>query len=356
MKLLIVTQKVDENDGVLGFMHGWIREFSLSCEKVSVICLEKGEYHLPENVKVLSLGKERITDERGLRHGWTRIKYSWNLLRYIVRIRKDYDSVFVHMNEEYVLLGGIIWKILGKMVYMWRNHYSGSWKTRLAGFMCDKVFCTSKSSYTAKFKNAVLMPVGVDTELFKPVADIKREPRSIIFYGRMSQSKRPDILLKALAELVRKGIGFIAKLFGNPPEREQKFYEDLKKSALDFGLSSRVGFLRSVPHIDGSKIFSAHEIFVNLSPAGMYDKTLFEASGCGCLVLSTSPDFAELVKDNRFFVTDLNPEAVAQKLEKILNFPESEKGELSKKFQQIALAQSLQNLSQKLFKEISGGL
>jgi len=60
MKLLIITQKVDMNDDVLGFMHGWINEFAKHCEKITVICLQKGEHELSDNVKVLSLGKENL--------------------------------------------------------------------------------------------------------------------------------------------------------------------------------------------------------------------------------------------------------------------------------------------------------
>jgi hypothetical protein len=58
MKLLIITQKVDINDPILGFFHRWIEEFAKHCEKITVICLYKGTYNLPNNVKVLSLGKE----------------------------------------------------------------------------------------------------------------------------------------------------------------------------------------------------------------------------------------------------------------------------------------------------------
>jgi len=59
MKPLILTQKIDINDDVLGFFHNWIKEFAKHCESVVVVCLRKGEYDLPENVKILSLGKER---------------------------------------------------------------------------------------------------------------------------------------------------------------------------------------------------------------------------------------------------------------------------------------------------------
>ena len=62
MKLLILTQKMDKNDDLLGFFHNWVSEFAKKCEKVTVISLGIGEYSLSDNVKVLSLGKE--TDDR----------------------------------------------------------------------------------------------------------------------------------------------------------------------------------------------------------------------------------------------------------------------------------------------------
>lgn len=34
MRLLIITQKVDENDAILGFFHGWIAEFAKHCEQL----------------------------------------------------------------------------------------------------------------------------------------------------------------------------------------------------------------------------------------------------------------------------------------------------------------------------------
>lgn len=63
MRLLIVTQKVDKNDPILGFFHRWIEEFSKHCEKLTVICLQAGEFKLPANVTVLSLGKENFTTD-----------------------------------------------------------------------------------------------------------------------------------------------------------------------------------------------------------------------------------------------------------------------------------------------------
>jgi len=143
MNLLILTQKVDKNDDLLGFFHGWILEFAKQYEHVIVVCLQKGEYELPENVDVLSLGKER---------GTSRVRYILNFFKYIIQTYKRYDSVFVHMNQEYILLGGLLWKVMKKKVFFWRNHPKGTFLTNIAVFFSNKVFYTSPFSYTARFK------------------------------------------------------------------------------------------------------------------------------------------------------------------------------------------------------------
>ncbi|MDO8559053.1 MAG: hypothetical protein Q7R84_01860, partial [bacterium] len=105
MKLLIITQKVDINDDISGFFHRWIEKFSEKFDSLNVICLQKGEYSLPSNVRVFSLGKE---------NGKSRISELNNFYKYIWRLRKDCDAVFVHMNPVYVVLGGFFWKLQGK--------------------------------------------------------------------------------------------------------------------------------------------------------------------------------------------------------------------------------------------------
>jgi hypothetical protein len=58
MKLLIVTQRVDRRDPILGFFHRWIMEFAGQCEQVIAIGQAKGSFDLPGNVIVVCLGKE----------------------------------------------------------------------------------------------------------------------------------------------------------------------------------------------------------------------------------------------------------------------------------------------------------
>src|SRR3989344_4791427 len=344
MKLLFITQKIDANNTVLGFVHGWLAEFAKRFSHISVICLEKGEYHLPANVSVFSLGKEG---------GRSQVKYLKNFVRYIVQNRREYDVVLVHMNQEYILLGGLIWKILGKPIFMWRNHYAGSWLTRIAVAFCTEVFCTSKFSYTAKFRKTVVMPVGVDITLFRPVANVSRIPNSILFYARISPAKRPNILLEALALLSSDNVQFSASFYGSPLPQDTGFFEQLKKKVQDKGLAQKVRFVAGVPHAEGPRVFSAHEIFVNLSPSGMYDKTLFEAAGGECLVVASSLDFKQLAGERFSFPQD-DSEELAGKLKHLLSLSNAAKQELGRELRILAVEQhSLEMLGKRLYKELT---
>src|SRR2546430_1831582 len=109
MRLLIVTQAVDRADPILGFFHRWIEGFASRVEHVSVIGQRVGEYSLPPNVSVHSLGKER-----GLSR-WRQTILFWRLLW---RHRHEYDAVFVHMVPLWVVLGGPLWLFRGTPVYL----------------------------------------------------------------------------------------------------------------------------------------------------------------------------------------------------------------------------------------------
>ncbi|OHA26465.1 MAG: hypothetical protein A3C06_02720 [Candidatus Taylorbacteria bacterium RIFCSPHIGHO2_02_FULL_46_13] len=344
MKLLFITQVIDKNDTVLGFVHRWLVEFSKHFEHITVICLQMGKYDVPKNVSVFSLGKEA---------GVSRATYVSNFYRIAFRERKNYDAVLVHMNQEYILLAGVIWKLLGKRVYMWRNHYSGSFLTDIAASFCTKVFCTSRSSYTAKIKKTVVMPVGIDVEVYKSHSEITRLPHSILFLARVAPSKRPHILLEALGELHKRGLNFKANLYGSPAPQDVAYLEGLKKRLLELSLADKAHFLPGLPYTEGPKVYSAHEIFVNLSPSGMYDKTIFEAAACETLVLASSLDFAKLVNPRFTFPQD-DIQALSAKLEVLLSLSREARARLGKEIRALAIEKhSLKALGHRIKEELT---
>lgn len=345
MRLLILTQAVDRNDPVLGFFHGWLREFSKNFELIEVVCLKVGSHTLPQNVRVHSLGKGKIASGFGLR-AFRKIQYTLRFWRYAWSLRHEYDAVLVHMNQEYVLLGGTLWWLLRKPVYMWRNHYKGSLLTDIAAIFCKKVFCTSKFSYTAKYRKTVLMPVGVDTQAFKPL-QVERAKNSILSLGRIAPSKQIDVFLRALSALKERT--YSAAIYGEPFPKDIGYRDSLKRISSELHLNVR--FHPGVPNEKTPEIYSAYDVFVNCSKSGMYDKTIFEAAACGCIVLASSRDFGELV--GKYFEF-LGEEAdLTKRLEKLLSLRESEKDTLRATLISVAQKHSLAELGHRLVKEIA---
>ena len=222
MRLLIFTQAVDKKDSALGYYHSWIKELAKHFEHLTIFTLRIGVYDLPENVTIIPL---RPWGYRArLRTALKVIQLSW-------LYRHEYDAVFVHMNQEYLLVAGWLFRLLGKRVYFWRNHYSGSVLTDVAASFCDKVFYTSKSSYTVKYKKAVQMPVGVDIGSCHLDEQIERKPHSVLFLGRFDESKRPDLVVEALGKIDKDTIEFTATFVGGPTDLQSFFPKQVEARA-----------------------------------------------------------------------------------------------------------------------------
>ncbi len=325
MNLLIITQKVDANDPVLGFFHRWIEEFSKRCEKLTVICLQKGEYHLPGNVKVLSLGKEG---------GRSRLKYIFRFYKYIWRERKNYDVVFIHMNQEYVLLGWKLWRLTGKKMMLWRNHPRGNFLTDLAVLLSNKVFCTSKFSYTAKFKKTEIAPVGIDADLFKRRPEIKKLPNSVLFLGRISPIKNIDLLVDAFDSLNKEKFSFNALIVGDPVPGDERYFEFIKNKTREYGLEQKVYFRKAVSPAETVDLYNDCELFVNLTETGSMDKTIFEAMACESLVLTSNLSLEGEIDNICLYKKDRN---LAGKIKELLGLGSGAKAALGAKLRDYAI-------------------
>lgn len=313
MRLLVCTQAVDLDDPVLGFFHRWLAELAKRCEVVHVICLKEGRHELPKNVFVHSLGKES---------GPSRAKYVKNFYRFATKFRREYDAVFVHMNQEYVLLGAPLWKLWGKKISMWRNHYAGTFLTNIAIAWCDVVFCTSKNSYTARSKKAKLMPIGIDTEFFSP-AQSAADPHSILFLGRLDPSKRAEVFIKALELLQEQGMSFTGAIVGDPSQGNSNYAHDVRNLAAPLCLEGHLAMKPGVTNVEARDLFRSHAIYCNLSPQGMFDKTIGEAMACGCIVVSANEGVRSVVPKE--LVPGESPAAVAAALKNALQLPQPER-------------------------------
>lgn len=335
--LLFITQKVDSKDPVLGFVHGWLVEFSKKWGQVNVICLQKGDFSLPSNVNIFSLGKERE---------YSKFRLLKNFFVLIWRLRTNYDSVFIHMNQEYVLLGGIFWWIFGKNVSLWRNHPKGNFLTSVAVFLSDNVFCTSVFSYTKRFKKTKIMPAGIDTDLFQRSA-LQRKPNSVLYFGRVSPVKKVEIITESVKKISSFGVDLNLSIYGDPTSDAEKYYKNLKDSISDMVEQGRAKFYGSVTQDEAPKIYNSYEILINTTVTGSFDKVVPEMMACEGLVLTTNSSFKEVgLPSSDILVVDQNvPEDFDKKLRNLLKLSKDEKESLGKKLRNwVVERQSLKKL------------
>jgi len=287
MRLLVCTQAVDLDDRALGFFHRWIEEMSRRFESVEVICLKEGRHSLPRNVRVHSLGKES---------GQSRVKYVWRFFLHAWRLRREYDAVFVHMNQEYVLMGAWLWHRLGKRVVLWRNHKMGNRLTDIACALADSICYTSPESFVAQKPHAHQMPIGIDTTQFTLAA--KPAPfDTVLFLGRLDPVKKPEIFLAAVDLLARRGITCHVDGYGDPTDPKAPHVTVLQELILPLEERGVLTWHPGVPHGETPAIYRAHGIYVNITPSGSFDKTIGEAMASGCVVVAANNAVRGIVPD-----------------------------------------------------------
>lgn len=287
MKLLICTQVVDRNDPVLGFFHRWVEEFAKHCEQVTVVCLREGEHSLPSNVRVYALGKGNKA-VRAIR-----------LLRLLSKIKSEYSSVFVHMNPEYIVTAGWLWRMQGRKIVLWYTHKAVNLRLRIAAFFANAILTASKESFRLASSKVQIVNHGIDTLFFSPDPSVVRGDWALSV-GRLTKSKRHDLAIRTAHEAGKE-----LRIAGDGPERQA--LEVLAKE-----LNARVVFLGGLTQVQLRDMYRTGAYLIHTSETGSLDKVVLEALACG-LPVKTSDAALK-------FLENESPEYVRQNhsLEKLI--------------------------------------
>ncbi len=284
VRLLIITQKIDKDDSYFGFFHAWVNSFASLCEQVTVLSLEVGTYDLPDNVQVISMGKE---------NGRSVFKYLYRYYKTLIQKRNAYDMVFAHMSPWYVILGSMVFKLLKKKTALWYVHRHVDIKLRVAHWMSDIIFTATKESYGILSQKVKYLGQAVVVEDFEnPQVQNSDTVLRLITVGRITRIKNLALLLEILQDLKKKKIPVHLTIVGEAITADDQVYKKTLFETIDTNdLNSMVTFTGAIPHAELPAWYAKSDLSINLCPTGGMDKAVLEAMAASLPVLVTNEAF-----------------------------------------------------------------
>lgn len=187
----------------------------------------------------------------------------------------------------------------------------------------DKMVTVSHSfrqylaQYTRHPDRIVVIPNGFDEKRFRPIVHDNPVPQ-LITVCRLVPAKGLDILLKACAEVKKRGHNYVLHIIGDGPIRE-----DLEKMAAELNIYEETIFYGYMLHPEEFMPFS--DIFVLPSRAEAFGSVFAEAALCWMALVGTNiGGIAEQIENgkNGLLVPVDDVKALADALEAVIVDPQ----------------------------------
>ena len=125
-----------------------------------------------------------------------------------------------------------------------------------------------------------VMPLGVDTSVFKPILKPITNSIKLLYVGRISRLKQIEIAIETVSYFLDKGYKDI-KLHIIGPYSDIDYYNELKSLVASKNLSQNVFFLGSVEHSKLVKYYQDATLLLLPSQHESFGMVLIEAMSCG---------------------------------------------------------------------------
>lgn len=279
--LLFVTQVIDQEDSILGFVVKWVAKMVNRDANVVVLARKMNQTDLPTGSQGEELGVPKIQ----------RIMKMWY---YSFKYRKSYEAVLVHMTPEMLVMGWPVWFILRKRIYLWYMHGSVTPWLRVALSMCRKAFTASDLSLRVDSFKKTVVGHGIDTDQFRPMDDVARRP-NILTVGRISPRKNLDGTLDFLAGFKQRypDINWRLTIIGSA-QGQSEYLDKLKQRVKDLGLEYKVDFVGPKLHDELPAYYASSAVLISTSETGSIDKVVLESLACGTPVLAMGKEYWDL--------------------------------------------------------------
>lgn len=163
----------------------------------------------------------------------------------------------------------------------------------------------------------VQIPNGIDLDRFRPVVESSRPARRLVTVARLRQEKGLEVLLDAMAILVRSHPHLALTMVGDGP-----MARDLANRVTALGLDHHVTLPGHTPHV--AEALAAADLFVLPSRSEAFPNAVIEAMAMGLPIVATNVGgVPELIDHGRsgILVPPDQPEALAGAIADLLLRP-----------------------------------
>ena len=288
--LLFVTQLVDPDDPVLGFVVDQIRALRAEGD---VIVVANEVRRVPPDLEraVFTLGKER---------GYGRTRRTVRYLTIVARlaVTRRIRALLAHMCPVYLVVAAPITKAARVRTALWFVHPSDTRMLRLAERLADVVVTAMPGSYPRRADKVVPIGHAIDTDRIQECAVGRRpgERLQLLALGRTSAVKGYRTLIRATAIARDAGADVDLRIVGpSVTSAEAEHRRELEQLVESSG--APVHIEDGVARGEVAQLLADAHALVNTTERGSADKVVFEAMAAGRPVLVTSDAFAPLVTD-----------------------------------------------------------
>ncbi len=360
MRVLLITQEIDENSALLGVTLTWIRHLAPKVDHVAVLALSVGAANLPANVSLYSMGKERSANKLFLLRNYYR--HLWGLLR-----RREVDVVFVHMVPRYAILAAPLARLFRVPIVLWNAHGTVSRYLRIAHNLVAAVVTASPESFRINSPKRIVTGHGIDADYFtaaeqeptatadgrslQTCADAATDgdialastgSKVLLTVGRLSRSKDYGTIIQAL-DLLRSrspDLDACLRIIGTPFFADDRAYlTELEEMVRELALEAQVTFVGKVPNRLMVDEYRRCDVLINASHTGSIDKVVLEAMACEKPALTCNESFAPVLANHEdmLMFAPSDPAELAARLTSVLALDESRSSELGRALRQIVV-------------------
>jgi D-inositol-3-phosphate glycosyltransferase len=347
-----------------GGMNVYVRELTRSLGKAGIrvdVFTRSQDEHVPHVIHDLGNGNRIIHILAGPETPLPRDQLSQHIPAFTDEIRKfsaEQNIAYDLIHSHYWLSGlaGLNLRREWDVPLLHMFHTLGEMKTRLGGTVEDPLRRQAEHSiltganriiaatpaermqlqwlYHADLRKVVVIPPGVDLDLFHPHpapeartrVGLPKDAQMVLFVGRIERLKGLETLLRAAALLQERGFlspacPCVMVIGGDPdtPQEEMSYLQELRES---LSITSVVTFLGKRPQTELPLYYSAAQAVVMPSQYESFGMVALEAMACGTPVVASGVGgLLYLVRDGRtgYHIPDSDPSALADKLQKLLS-------------------------------------